>query len=161
MYTIGHNCHITLTHSLVNSAEPYGFILQSEDRDKGPAVSIQRNTSADGSVTIKVFFSIILADQLINPDGSEHLDTKAQMYTKVLEYLACQDGLELGTSIGFFSNIGASGHSATEIHFGPLSIVTCQLNNMGVYYPPADPELYLSSIWDGPLSWATSFWRNA
>jgi hypothetical protein len=160
MYTIGQNCHITLSHSTINAGQPYGFILQSEDRDRGPAVSIQRNTSAEGVITIKVFFSIILSDQLINPDGSEHSDNKSQMYSRILEYLACKDGLELGTTIGFFSDIGASGHSATEIHFGPLSIVTCQLNNIGLYYPPADPEYYLASVWDGPLSWATSFWRN-
>ncbi|NPV87276.1 MAG: hypothetical protein HPY45_14855 [Anaerolineae bacterium] len=160
-YSLNQNCHITLTHPNVNSGDPYGFILHSEDRDRGPAVSIQRTTSADGDITIKIFFSVLLADQLINPDGSEHTDTRAEMYSKILEYLAQTSGLELETSAGVFSNVGASGHSATEIHFAPLSIITCQFNNAGTYYPPADPDLYLASVWDGSLTWATSFWRNA
>lgn len=160
MYVIGQNCHITLTHPQVNGGEPYGFILHSEDRERGAAVSVQRTTTADGGITIKVFFSVLLADQLINPDGSEHGDTKAQMYAKILEYLAQTSGLELATSAGVFSNIGASGHSATEVHFAPLSVITCQFNNAAPYYPPADPEVYLASQWDGTLTWEISFWRN-
>ena len=33
------------------------------------------------------------------------------------------------------------------------------LNNVGYYFPPADPEKLALSLWDGTLTWATSYWR--
>ena len=41
----------------------------------------------------------------------------------------------------------------------PHSIVKVGLNNVGYYFPPANPEQLALSVWDGTLTWETSFWR--
>ena len=161
MPTIGTDCHITMTHADVNSGAAYGFILQAEDKNYGPAVSVQRNLNADDTINIKMFFTIILADNLITADGSYSTQTRTDMYAKLHQYLTKPDGLMISTSVGTYSDIGATGFSATEVHFGGLSLVTVQLTNTGAYYPPAPSDAYFGSIWDGlNYFWDTSYWRE-
>ena len=112
-----------------------------------------------GNINVRIYFTVLLADNLVNPDGSTHTDTRADMYSKIPAYLAQTSGLIVTTEIGVFSSIGALGHSATEVHYGPLSIVSAQLNNIGAYFPPADPVILSSSVWDGVYTWDTSYWR--
>ena len=155
---IGKDCHITLTHPDINGGDPYGFILNVTDPTYGPGVTIQQ--VIEETVTqIKLFFHVLLADDLINPDGSVHSDDKITMYNMIKEYLTKLDSVNLTCSIGTFSNIGASGHVATEYHFSEVSIVVCQVNNAGVYYGPVDYETLVLSIWDGTLTWSSSYWR--
>lgn len=158
MATIGTDCHIRLTHADVNGGVPFGFLLDSKD-DLGPVVSLQREVDADGEITVRLFFKVLLADDLVNPDGTLHAESKAVMYAALCEYLSQTDGMTVEGSIGVFTNVGAQGHSATELHYLGMSLVACQLNNSGVYWPPADPDYYYSSTWDSTLTWATSYWR--
>jgi hypothetical protein len=167
-YTIGSNCHITFSHPNVDAGAAFGFILgpttindlfSDAGRRKGPCVSVQRELQTDGTVNVRIFFSILLADNLVNPDGSTHTDTRTTMYTKIQNFLSQTANLVITTEIGVFSAIGALGHSATEMHYGPLSVISCQLNNVGIYFPPADPALLSQSMWDGALTWSTSYWR--
>jgi hypothetical protein len=158
MTTIGTDCHMAITHADVNGGLPYGFLLDSQN-DLGPAVSLQREVDAEGTISVRIFFRVLLADDMVNPDGTVHAQSMAQMYAKLCEYLAKTDGMTVEGAIGVFSNCGAQGHSATEMHYLGLSIVACQLNNVGVYWPPADPDLYYNSTWDGTLTWVTSYWR--
>jgi len=156
--TIGKDCHMTLTHPSVNGGDPYGFILQVTDPHFGPGVTIQQVLT--GIVTtIKLFFHVLLADDLINPDGSVHSDDRATMYAMLKDFLTKLDSVTLTCPIGAYSNIGATGHVATEYHFTDLSIVVCQVNNAGTYFGPVDYEILLLSVWDGTLTWATSYWR--
>ena len=167
-YTIGTNCHITLTHPDVNGGADFGFILgpsvlsdlfSDAGRRKGPVLSVQREVETDGKINVRIYFAILLADNLVNPGGSTHSDTRTAMYASIQDYLSRVSGLIIATEIGVFSSIGALGHSATEMHYGPLSVITCQLNNVGSYFPPADPTALTFSNWDGTLSWAASYWR--
>jgi len=157
--TINTDCTIRLTHTEVNSGEPYGFILDPENRHAGAPVSIQRQVDSDGNVTIRVYFNVLLADDLLNPDGSQHSQDRAAMYAALTAYLAQSQGLTLDTVIGSFASIGAGGHCATEYHYAGKSLVACQLNNAGVYYPPVDPARLYNSVWDGTLTWGSSTWR--
>jgi hypothetical protein len=161
MPTIGTDCHLTITHPDVNSGAAYGFILQAEDKNYGPAVSVQRQLNVDESINVKMFFTIILADNLITADGSYSTLTRADMYAKLHEYLTKPSGLIITTSVGVYTDIGAGGFSATEVHFGGLSLVTLQLTNTGAYFPPAPSDAYFGSVWDGTVYfWDTSYWRD-
>ncbi len=135
-YTIGQNCHIRLSHIDINGGVPYGFVLDPENKVDGPPVTVQREIDSDGNVVIKVYFNILLADLIINPDGSNHVDSKAVMYAMLTDFLEKEDGLSLDSVAGTYVNIGASGHCATEYHYAGRSVVACQLNNAGPYFPP-------------------------
>lgn len=158
-YVVGENCHMILTHASVNGGSPYGFILRGENKDYGPDVSIQREVSSDGTVAVRVFFDVLLADDLVNPDGSKHSDAKAAMYAMLTGYLGKLDDMTMETSIGVIADLKGTGHVATESHYAKVSIVACQLNNAGVYFPPVSAADYNNSIWDGSLTWNSSYWR--
>ena len=158
-YVIGTDCHIRLTHADINSGNPYGFILDPQNKTAGPPVTIQREVDSDENTTIKIYFNVLMADDLINPDGSQHAASKSDMYDMLTAYLAKIDGLSLDTVVGTYSDIGASGHCSTEYHYGGRSVMACQLNNASTYWPPVlSADLY-NSVWDGTLTWATSYWR--
>lgn len=159
MPTINQDCHITLTHPEINGGAPYGFLLCSENEHQPPAVMIQREVNSEGKVAIRVFFDIILADYLINPDGSNHTDNRSEMYTMLIGYLEKTGSLTLTFTGGTVTNIGALGHSATEKHTKEYTVVSCQYNNAGPYYGVINTTDFENSIWDGILTWATSYWR--
>ncbi len=158
-YTINKDCHVILYHPDVNGGVPCGFVLQSQNKQLGPAVSIQKEVTSQGVTNVKVFFNVLLADDLVNPDGSKHAATRAQMYALLSSFLAQSADVQLTTSVGLINNIGATGHSATETHYGPVSVVACQMNNKGIYNGPVDPVALNGSVWDGTLTWASSYWR--
>ena len=60
-------------------------------------------------ITIYIFFTLILADDLHNPDGSEHADSRAIMYTMLLSYLSKTSDLTIGTVMGNWLGIGPLG----------------------------------------------------
>jgi hypothetical protein len=156
--TIKTDCDITLTHLDVNSGQPYGFLILPADK-YGARVAVQRIIETDGTITQKFFFKVVLADGLINPDGSDHGKTRAEMYDMLCQYLSKTTGLILGTVMGNYPNMSAVGFSATEHHYGEISYVAVQMNNSGFYFKPADPATYNNSVWDGTLTWSTSCWR--
>mgnify|MGYP003975816561 CR=1 FL=1 len=159
MPTISTDCHITLAHADINGGDPYGFILQRSENENNPPVIIQRKVTSDGEVSINCYFTVLLSDDLINPDGSQHSNTRSAMYALLMDYLAELEGVTLSSPIGSIADIGATGHSATETHFAGFSLVACQLTNAGVYYGPVDLEAFSNSVWDGTLTWSTSYWR--
>ena len=159
--TLGADCHLILQHPLVNSNLPIGFLLQPDPRspNAGPVVQLQRETASDGSSTSKVYFTVILADNLVNPDGTLHTQTKAQMYSAIVQFLEQVSNILLEFGGGWLTNLAALGHVSTELHYGDYSLVSCQFTNQAAYYPAADPVKFYASIWDGTLTWATSYWR--
>ena len=166
MPTIGTDCDITLTHPLVNDGNPYGFILTPDPTYGRSGVSIQREVDPDtGSTSVFIFFSILLADELSNPDGSDHTQTRAQMYSMLLDYLEQTSEICVETVLGIWLGIGTIGHSATEQHLIKGSMISLKLANIGEYRPPAVPTTVFASIWqdsppeDDALTWDSSIWR--
>ncbi len=159
MPTIGSDCHITLTHADINNGNAYGFLLTTDRPDLGPHVSVQRSVTSDGVVTIRCYFTVLLADNAINPDGSQHVSSRAAMYTMLIQYLASLEGVMLNTVNGLYANLGTLGHSATEMHFSSQSVISCMFNNADTYWPPVPPITFNNSVWDGTLTWETSYWR--
>ena len=165
MPTIGTDCDIILVHPDVNNGDPYGFVLAPDPSNKGSAVSIQRELDEYDQIQIYIFFTIIMADELKNPDGSSHVEDRASMYSVLLDYLSHTEGLSIGTVIGTWLGIGPLGHSATELHLIEGSYISCKLTNISTYHPPIDSELFFDSIWqpeppgESALTWDTSVWR--
>ena len=165
MPTIGQDCDIILTHPDVHSGIPYGFVLTPDPNNSPSAVSIQREVNADGEISIYIFFTLILADDLRNPDGSEHADSRAVMYSTLLNFLNQTNGLTIGTVMGNWLGIGPLGHAATELHLPEASIISVKLYNATTYHPPVSETLFLNSLWSASpaeadaLTWETSLWR--
>jgi hypothetical protein len=166
-YTLGQNCHLILSHPEVNSGADYGFLCPLGESPREAGVQITREVVSqstevtDTSQGTQLWFSfdVICADNLVDPDGQAHAASRSEDYARLLEYLAKPNELVLTTPVGAFSNLGALGWSADERHTPAASIVKCGLNNVGFYFPPADPALLALSLWDGSLAWETSYWR--
>ena len=156
---LGEDCHITLTHADINGGEPYGFIVNEENGTRPGGVQITHEVDTYGTTRLWLYFDVVLSDNSINPDGSAHTPTRNEDYVMLLQYLGKLDGLILTTPVGSFLNLGAIGWTADERHLPLSSIMKCQINNIGVYWPPVDPDTLKLSIWDGTLTWATSYWR--
>ena len=164
-YEIGKNCDILLVHKDVNGGDPTGFVFAPDPSQASGTISIQReNSGADEQILI--FFTLVLADELINPDGSQHGESRAEMYAALLEYLQQGSGLALVTGLGTFMGIGPLGHSATELHMVNGSFISIKLANVTDYRPPVAPDLFFACVWQGPdnstesaRTWETSIWR--
>ncbi len=125
----------------------------------GPVVQLQRETDSEGQSTSKVYFTVILADSLVNPDGTLHDLTRLEMYDLIVEFLQQPSDLLLAYGGGWLTNLQAIGHVSTELHYGDYSLVSCQFTNKASYFPAADPVRFYASIWDGTLTWSSSYWR--
>ena len=159
MATLGEDCHVTIAHAGINGGAPIGFIAALEGSIRAGGAQVRREVYTDGTLKLTLYVDILLADSLINPNGSPRAANRATDYALLSRYLERRSGLEVGPPVGVFANLGALGHAANEIHLPGSSLVRCQFNNAGTYWPPVDPALLGLSTWDGTLTWATSFWR--
>ncbi len=163
MPTIGQDCHITLTHPLVNGGQAYGFLVNENGGTRPGGVEITHEVDTYGTTRLWLYFDILLADFAINPDGSIHQATRQADYSRLLQYLSQLDSIQLATPIGVFLNLGAIGWTADERHLPNSSIMKCQINNIGVYWPPIPEDILAACIWGsddiGARTWATSYWR--
>ena len=165
MPTIGTDCDVLLVHPDVYDGNPYGFVLAPDASNNGSSVSVQRELDDDDEIQIYIFFTIVLADELRNPDGSMHAENRQSMYAMLLEYLAQSEGLSIGTFMGTWLGIGPLGHSATELHLIDGSYISCKLTNISAYHPPIESVTFFGSEWqadepaDDVLTWDTSVWR--
>ena len=95
--------------------------LSPDPTKSGPSISIQRQLDDDGDVQIYLFATIILADDLKNPDGSEHTDDRQTMYDMLLDFLGNRGHIHRhfhGNVLG----LGQIGHTSTELHMVEASI---------------------------------------
>ena len=165
MPQLGADCDLILVHPDVNSGDPYGFVLTPDPVHKTSAVSIQREITTLGVTTIYIFFTLVLADDLKNPDGSDHTANREAMYSMLLDYLSQSSGLSVGTVLGTWLGIGPLGHSATELHLVNGSFISVKLGNVSTYHPPVSSTIFFGSEWQGAvpaddaLTWETSLWR--
>lgn len=164
-YVLGENCDIMLMHPDIHGGDPVGFVLTPTPDHKGSSFSVQREMSSDGVYRIFMFFTVILADDMKNPDGSVHAVDRMDMYDLLLEYLTVSGNLSVITVLGCYLGIGPLGHSATELHLVDGSFVNVKVANITPYHPPVDPALVFACIWHAtppPLdarTWETSIWR--
>jgi hypothetical protein len=153
------NCHLILQHPAVNAGEDCGFLLREDPSQPGGLVSVQRERSSDGALVVRVFFEVLLADNLLTPQGETCPWTRAEMYAHLLAFLDQCEGIRLTCAAGVFEDLGAIGHAATGLHSVDESRVACQLNHNGVYFPPVPLVEYQAALWDGERAWGASWWR--
>ncbi|HWQ45261.1 MAG TPA: hypothetical protein VN376_00260 [Longilinea sp.] len=158
-YTIGQNCHITLSHPEVDGGTPYGFLCDLDSKIMPGGVRVVHEVISDGTQVVYVHANILIAENMHNPNGSLHTAGRPAMYAKLLQYFTKTSGVVLSSPIGGFTNLGFLGYSLDERHNPSFSLIKVQLNNVGYYWPPVDPEVLALSLWDGTLTWATSYWR--
>lgn len=159
MPTIGQDCHILLSHPQVNGGEPCGLVLDAASRLRPEGIMLTRQFISGQAVTIWVYFDVLLADHLLTPSGEFAEATRAVQYATLMAYLQETSGINLETAIGTFVDLGAVGFTAHEYHTPDHSLVKACLTNAGIYYPPVDPAVLALSVWDGTLTWVTSYWR--
>lgn len=167
MPAIGKDCHLILQHEEVNGGQPYGFVCPKDHSPREGGVQVVRQVTSDSTdetnfttgTQLWLNFDVLLADDLVNPDGSRHTASRSADYTILLDFLSQPQGIALTTPAGIYTNLGALGWSADERHLPAYTIVKVGLNNVGYYFPPANPEQLALSVWDGTLTWETSYWR--
>ncbi len=160
MYTLGKNCDVRFTHPEVNEGQPYGFLFAYDPSVRGNSLSVQRVVDA-GVITIRVYFTLILADDLKNHDGTQHVQDRSDMYALLLEYLRQPNSLAIDTVMGVFADMVSTGHSATELHQPDVTHIALQFYNLADYHPPIDSDRYFASVWDGAdIAWEEGMlWR--
>ena len=162
---IGKDCDICLVHPDVNSGEPFGFILSPNPKSTGPAFSVQRSLNANDETSIYLFATVILADDLKDPDGGEHVESKLTMSAILLEYLDQTENISIDTNDGTYIGLGQGGHTATELHLVDAIMVSLKFMNIDTYHPPIGSALFYGSQWqpdpagDGAFTWSSSVWR--
>ena len=165
MPTIGQDCDLILIHEDVNNGYPYGFVLALDPSKAGSAISIQRSLDSIDEVQIYLFATILLADDLKNPDGSEHSDNRDTMYSMLLDFLEQTQDISIGTFMGTYLGLGQIGHSSTELHLVDASFISLKFANISTYHAPISSDLFFGSKWQpdtpeaGAFTWDTSVWR--
>jgi len=178
MSTLNVDCDIILQHPDIDSGLGYGFIL-SRNEDNDISIKMLREVDGAGVTRLWVYFDVLLSSNLINPNGEVRPQSRVQDYKALCLYLAKMSDIALSTQIGVLFNLGfiskssqvglidgsgsdyyftSLGWIADERHFKSKSIIKCQVNNIGVYYPPVNPVLVSYSYWDSPLNWDDIYW---
>ena len=140
-------------------------MLAPDPSKNGPAISIQRSLDDEGDTQIYLFATVLLADDLQNPDGTEHSDSRATMYNMLLDFLEQAQDIAIGTFMGTYLGLGQVGHTATELHLVEASYISLKFANLTTYHPPIDSDLFFGSEWqptpanDDAFTWETSVWR--
>ncbi len=157
---IGSNCHITLAHPDVNNGEPFGFVLDPASHyPEGLAIKREVYSGLAQPMKVWVYFDILLADRLVNPDGSLHQTGRLEMYAMLTAFLGKSSGLRFGFGLGSIVELGALEYAATEKHYADVSAVRVQLTNLSGYAGVINETRYQLSLWDGSLIWESSYWR--
>ncbi len=160
MFTLGKDCDVRFTHPDVNDGQPYGFLFAYDPSVRGNSLSVQRVVD-EGEITIRVYFTLIMADDLKNHDGSQHDRSRSEMYAFLLDYLEQTDSIAIDTVVGVFAGMVSTGHSATELHQPDVTHVALQFYNLADYHPPIESALYFASLWDADgIAWEDGMlWR--
>ncbi len=156
---IGKDCHIILSHPEIDDGEGYGFLLAEDQGIKSGGVQITREVDSGGTTRLWLHFDVLLAERAVNPDGRLRLQTRSADYAKLCQFLGKRGGVSITSPAGTLLSLGAVGWTADERHQPGISLIKCQFNNTGVYWPPVDPALLLLSVWDGTLTWNNAYWR--
>lgn len=162
--TIGVDCHFTLQHPDIDAGAAYGFIVSAEDNDlaREGAQIIRSNVGGAWGISYYswIKLKVIMQDNMINPDGSIHAETKAAMYAKLAQFMTKTGNITFTDSIGVTSDLSFFGYFSDERISPDKIIAKITLSNLNAYYPPVDPIALNASIWDGVLTWDTSYWRS-
>ncbi len=170
MPTIGADCDVMLAHPEVDAGQPYGFLVEPKSERYGPVVQVhwEKYTNPDGSLNDvrHLWFTVMLADNLMNPDGSYHQATAAEMYAKLIELLTQPDQIALVTRMGAIAGLASTGHVMEQQIYPEVILVVCQLTTKTSVFQPVNYDYYMRSVWvdedtdAGEMNWGNSYWRS-
>ena len=171
MAAIGTDCDVIFLHPDINAGVGYGFLL-SGDASGRAGISVQRSVDSEGVTSIYLFLTVVCAEDIKNPDGSDHTPSRSIDYGKLMEYMDKSDGLSIVSVIGTFTGVAGVGHASTETHLPDASLIACKFTNISTYHPPVDvdPAVLVASKWwadvvppavidPAALTWESSIWR--
>lgn len=168
MPILAQDCEVMLYHSEVQQGQPLGLLLDHSRLYHG-SISVYRSAYrvADGSFQDQqvVSFTVLLADGLVNPDGSLHSPSASAEYDQLFEILTQRSEIGVVTSEGIFSGLYSSGNYSLEERNGGTLRVTLQLSSNGDIFAPADRDRFEQSLWvdedtyAGSMTWDNSYWR--
>lgn len=163
----GTDCDIVLYHQQVQNGSPQGYLLDRSRLARG-AINVFRSAykQADGDYQDQqtITFTLLLADDLIRPDGSPESRPASEMYSTLFALLNQRADIGLVTHDGVFSGLYSSGNYALEERAAGAYRITIQLSSNGNIFAPADRERYEQSYWvaeeySGEMTWNNSYWR--
>jgi len=171
MPTVGVDCDIYLQHADVNDGDPVGFLLyRKKTADYGPEVQVHYESYTDtlgGTDDIRhLWFTVVLANDLINPDGSFHQETALFMRNALIDILMKHSEITLNTPAGLITGLKSSGHVMIHSIFPGWDTIECNLTTDSVNYAPVDSVYYEASFWvdlttyTGIMTWDNSYWRT-
>lgn len=167
MTTINEDCNVTIRHADVNAGVAVGFLLDPDSKlypDYMVEITRERVTSLELDLfptgeKVVVTFDVLLADDLILPNGDLSAVSRSAAYTLLNSFMDQDDGIEVTTILGTILNLRALGKIAKERHQLDHSIVRVSFTNAGQYWPSVDADTLSLSVWDGSLTWASAYWR--
>jgi hypothetical protein len=168
MPTLGQDCELLLYHSLVQGGQPLGLLLDHSRQYHG-SISVYRSAyrAADGAFQDQqvISFTVLLADDLVNPDGSLHVNGASAEYGQLFDILNQRSEIGVITPEGIFSGLYSSGNYSLEERNGGVMRITLQLSSSGDIFAPADRDRFEQSLWvdedsyAGSMTWDNSYWR--
>ncbi|RPI94768.1 MAG: hypothetical protein EHM39_12105 [Chloroflexi bacterium] len=161
MASIGVDCDITLTHPAVNGGAPVGFVAKRRG-NRLVMVKRQAYMTPDGTYSDRIWFwvTVVCSDDIRNPDGSKHAATRSQIYSNLLAFLAARTGITLTCGTAVWNDLYATLTTTQEYLGQDSDELILSLNNGAMTQTaPIDHDRFANSLWDGPLTWETSYWR--
>ncbi len=165
----GRDCDIALSHAAVQAGEPVGFVLlRRASDDYGPAVRVhvESYTSALGEAqdVRHLWFTVLLAQDALNPDGSPPARTPAELRALLMEIVLQHRDIILHTPAGLITGLAAGGQVMIH-HLRPqVETVEVHLTTRLNHFAPLDPARFAASLWQdaaycGEMHWDNSYWR--
>ncbi len=169
MPTIGVDCDLMLAHPEVDGGQAYGFLVEPKSKTYGPVVQVhwEKYTQADGSISDvrHLWVTVMIADEMMNPDGTLHQATAAEDYAALVALLTKPDQLTLITRLGAIAGLVSTGHVMEQQIYPEVVLVVCQLSTKSNVFQPVNYEMYLRSLWvdedsySDTMNWGNSYWR--
>ena len=138
---LGKDCDVILSHVTVNGGVGTGFLLFNE-KQRRAAVVIERQAfllDSGWQERVKYRCKLVLADNQVNPDGSQRSETRAGQYAALLALLEARTELVLQTYTGTFTGLDASLPFAEESHYAEELVIALALNNGNFNYTISTP----------------------
>ncbi|KPL91108.1 hypothetical protein [Levilinea saccharolytica] len=169
MATVGVDCDVALFHAAVQGGEALGLIVEPRPRS-GPAISLHFEAYPDALGQLQavqhIWFTVLLADDLRNPDGTPHAVSAAEMRAGLYACLNQHAEIGLVTRLGTFTGLRSSGHILIENVYPGFSTALVQLSSDGGSFQPIPYAVYADSLWvdealyHGARTWDNSYWRS-
>jgi hypothetical protein len=161
---------VALFHPEVDAGEPVGFLCEAKVK-YGPPVTVHWEAYTDplgGIAEVRhLWCTILISDDLVNPDGSRHAENSTYMYGKLVEIAMKHRDIGLITKLSAMTGLRSSGHVMIQNIYPDIQTVVLSLTTRLTNFAPVDPGRYMESKWVdsgsyvGTMHWGNSYWRGS